>query len=93
MKFPKTQIYKDERNYQLYRYTHTRCERCSSIAVDVHHIIPKGMGGANRDDRDSNLIALCRACHDYAHGINSRQAKTELLMIKERQRDENRSHF
>jgi len=40
------------------------CEVCKSQAVDVHHIIFKSQGGK---DEISNLIALCRHCHDLAH--------------------------
>ena len=43
------------------------CERCGSVAVDIHHIEPKGMGGSKTKDYIENLIALCRNCHDCAH--------------------------
>jgi 5-methylcytosine-specific restriction endonuclease McrA len=43
------------------------CEVCGETAVDIHHIRPKGMGGSKRADEPSNLIALCRSCHDRAH--------------------------
>lgn len=48
-----------------------RCERCAAwIATDaeVHHRIPRGMGGS-RDPRinlPSNLLVLCPACHRSA---------------------------
>lgn len=42
------------------------CEKCGSVAVDIHHIKYKSQGGT--DDRD-NLIALCRDCHNEAHGV------------------------
>jgi 5-methylcytosine-specific restriction protein A len=46
-----------------------RCERCArslSTGGDVHHRIPCGMGGSRdrRLSRPSNLVALCRRCHD-----------------------------
>jgi len=85
MKFPKKKIYKDQRNYERYRQTHDTCERCYAPAIDVHHILFKGMGGRSRDDRDSNLIALCRNCHEWAHGSKSRYARVELQLIKEGQ--------
>lgn len=51
------------------------CEMCSKVAVDIHHIYPRSMGKTfihNRlpvDINDiSNLIALCRGCHEDAHG-------------------------
>lgn len=44
------------------------CETCGSVAVDVHHIDLKGMGGDPDADNIENLIGLCRHCHDIAHG-------------------------
>lgn len=44
-----------------------RCEWCGrSAAIEVHHIIPRGMGGARRLDTDWNMVGLCRLCHDAA---------------------------
>ena len=40
------------------------CEACSRQAVDIHHIKYKSRGGT---DDISNLIALCRKCHEMAH--------------------------
>ncbi|WP_394327387.1 HNH endonuclease [Halopelagius longus] len=37
----------------------------TDATLDVHHIVPRGQGGS---DRFSNLVALCRQCHDAAHG-------------------------
>ncbi len=45
-----------------------QCEVCPKVAVDIHHIMPKGMGGKNSGvERIENYIALCRDCHDKAH--------------------------
>jgi len=41
------------------------CEACGGVAVDIHHIEFKSQGGTNYI---GNLIALCRLCHDKAHG-------------------------
>ena len=46
------------------------CEYCASKAVDIHHIIPRSKFGSKRkeeQDHVSNLIALCRVCHNLAH--------------------------
>ena len=43
------------------------CESCGAVAVDIHHIDRKGMGGSKLKDHISNLIALCRGCHTRAH--------------------------
>lgn len=46
-----------------------RCANCradgANVTLDVHHIVPRGNGGSNRM---TNLILLCRRCHDAAHG-------------------------
>ena len=41
------------------------CEHCSKVAVDIHHIDARGLGGDARGHRNQieNLIALCRSCH------------------------------
>jgi len=40
------------------------CEYCDKeIAVDIHHIVPRSMGGTDEID---NLIGLGRDCHDRA---------------------------
>lgn len=46
------------------------CEVCGKTAVDIHHIIPRSKFGKKTkelQDDVSNLIALCRECHDKAH--------------------------
>jgi 5-methylcytosine-specific restriction endonuclease McrA len=42
------------------------CECCEGRAVDIHHIVARGMGGVknNRLDIIENLQAVCRKCHD-----------------------------
>lgn len=44
------------------------CEYCNIRAVvDVHHLMPRGMGGKNaKVDRIENLMGLCRECHNKA---------------------------
>ena len=37
---------------------------CGRVAADLHHIKPKSLGGT---DHHSNLIPICRECHDKAH--------------------------
>ncbi len=46
------------------------CWYCNqSVAVDIHHIESKKMGGVskNRLNRIDNLFAVCRKCHSLAH--------------------------
>jgi len=40
------------------------CEVCGAKAVDIHHIRRRGMGGSKTQDYISNLMAVCRICHD-----------------------------
>lgn len=42
-----------------------RCRGCAKQAQEVHHIIFRSHGGGDEPD---NLIALCRNCHEIAHG-------------------------
>lgn len=62
--------------------TPMKCEWCfERLMVDVHHIIPKGMGGRKTCiingsivpiNSPRNLIGLCLSCHEKAH-------KTEII--------------
>ena len=48
------------------------CEICGSPAVDIHHKTKKSIcakRGIKDKDHIDNLIALCRECHDVAHGL------------------------
>lgn len=47
-----------------------KCQNCwrneeEVESLDVHHVVPRGKAGSHRY---SNLILLCRRCHDAAHG-------------------------
>jgi hypothetical protein len=42
------------------------CEMCNAEGKDIHHIIPRGMGGSKCMDYIENLICLCRDCHNRA---------------------------
>jgi len=39
------------------------CEVCNAVAVDIHHIRSRGMGGSSGANDISNLMAVCRECH------------------------------
>lgn len=41
-----------------------RCVACYKSGCDMHHILPKSMGGR---DTDTNCVLLCRQCHTYRH--------------------------
>jgi hypothetical protein len=40
---------------------------CVQPAAEVHHIIPKGMGGDRRSEVEANWIFICSKCHDGFH--------------------------
>ena len=42
-----------------------QCEYCNKVAVDIHHIEARGIGGdpTGHKNQIENLIALCRSCH------------------------------
>lgn len=44
--------------------------RGNGTAVDVHHIEARGMGGSAQKDVITNLMGLCRHCHeDYGDKV------------------------
>jgi hypothetical protein len=53
------------------------CEMCGKKAVDIHHIHGRGKG----KNVIGNLIALCRRCHDTAHGISKTYVHPTIIQI------------
>ena len=43
-----------------------KCVNCGQEAYHIHHIIPKSLGGT---DRNTNKVPLCDKCHGILHGI------------------------
>ena len=39
------------------------CSACDTVAVDIHHLEGRKIGGSKNKDFIENLIALCRRCH------------------------------
>lgn len=63
------------RMYEYLRH-HCKCESCNKEdAVEVHHIRPLSIGGA---DDESNYIALCEGCHISQHSKNKQFSKSRL---------------
>lgn len=65
-----------------------RCALCDSTdGLQIHHVKPRGEGGA---DHPMNLITLCWRCHAAAHGdtfydpmgMGSRQALREAMELE-----------
>ena len=53
-----------------------RCRVCGwggGGGLNIHHILFRSQGGK---DELSNLILLCRPCHDKAHGIGKHNSAT-----------------
>lgn len=51
---------------EVYRRDGFRCALCDSTdGLQIHHVKPRGQGGA---DHPMNLITLCWRCHAAAHG-------------------------
>jgi 5-methylcytosine-specific restriction endonuclease McrA len=66
-------------HFNLSEGEYVPCEMCSSKAVDIHHIIPRSKFGKKRKDEQdliTNLIALCRDCHDLAHSTDMKEELT-----------------
>lgn len=52
----------------IYRRYGYRCAECgSTIELHIHHIVPKQYGGL---DIESNLILLCKECHETLHNYS-----------------------
>ena len=57
--------YINESNLTLIR--RSNCMSCGNYPSQAHHIMTKGMGGANRCDHFINLAPLCVKCHTMLH--------------------------
>lgn len=73
-----TKIYLDY--FKIYNPEEVMCELCGKIAVDIHHIDYRGMGGRNVDYIE-NLMALCRECHNNVHLYPKKYNKKLLILI------------
>ena len=64
------------------------CECCmGNKAVDIHHVYGRGEG----KDVITNLMAVCRKCHEKAH--NGKLTKSELQFIHNNVLANNRKKF
>lgn len=60
--------YKWSRLRRKYLQENPYCNRCSMLAEEVHHIIPRAV----RQDliyEWTNLMSLCKSCHMKEHGM------------------------
>lgn len=61
-----------------------QCELCGSVAVHIHHILPRSYFGSKHkhsQDEITNLCALCYDCHERAHGPECREVKAILKEV------------
>lgn len=58
------------------------CENCGMVANDCHHIESAGLGGKRTKNEVGNIIALCRPCHQRAHGVRQPKLTKEYLTEK-----------
>lgn len=77
---PHIKIYFSSFNYDESSFI--PCQVCQRKATDIHHIQPKGMGGRKDADIITNLIALCRDCHNKAH--DNKISKELLIKLQEK---------
>lgn len=69
--FRKTKIQAYERDYGL-------CVLCGRQSVEVHHIVFRSQLGTSEL---SNLVCLCRECHNAAHGVKAKEIRRKLKEI------------
>jgi hypothetical protein len=55
-----TKVYLEYFNYDINSFV--PCEVCQSRATDIHHIIARSQN-KSLENEISNLMALCRECH------------------------------
>lgn len=65
------------------RNTCLKCRRAGS-SLDVHHRLPKGIGGASSKVAYglANLVTLCRDCHRWAHSNPTDALKVGLMVAR-----------
>ncbi len=78
-------VFKAKQKVDYYRYLHSKkwqkkrkrilkrdgnkCSLCGSLGVlDVHHLSYENLG----NEKDWQLITVCRSCHDKLHSIQHR---------------------
>ena len=65
----------DKEFYMHMKEVHgTKCRICGLSPVVYHHLIPLCDGG---DNKDGNIIPLCKSCHKKVHGCIDRKGYTD----------------
>lgn len=70
----------DQRRKYVYRRDDHQCQRCGrrggprgNVELHAHHRIPNSEGGSHQP---SNLVTVCKSCHEQIHGHAVGGAKT-----------------
>lgn len=66
-----------QRRHQVWERANGICEHCGMAALgEIHHVAGRGGPDPHRLD---NLLGLCGACHDWAHGHPQAAMKAGLM--------------
>lgn len=60
---------------------HCEIPDCPNVATEIHHISRSMRGKRKNKDDGSDLIALCRPCHEKIHAQNTEKNIKNLLEI------------
>jgi 5-methylcytosine-specific restriction endonuclease McrA len=65
--------------YQYTKFKKEKCETCESVLkLTVHHV-----DNNPKNNEESNIMTLCRKCHDAVHGFKYRERGADgLLKVK-----------
>lgn len=77
--FPKQKRLVDQTAIERVRVRDPYCQVCGQRRTDIHHITSRGSGGA---DEDSNLIGLCRICHNKTHSGEIPRAQLRRILAE-----------
>jgi len=63
----------EEIRIKILKRDNSKCRECGKPAKDVHHITPFRI---SYDDREENLVTLCKSCHKKADNYYIRYGLT-----------------
>jgi len=75
-------------------YSFMPCELCGASGIEIHHVEPRSKFGSKMkhlQDHVSNLVCLCRICHDKAHNSEDTRIIKDQLKDIIKSRNPNKS--